>query len=98
MTYKVVVNSGNNYTVKLSTLSQMAQSLKDLIDVEISGNYDKFVLMYDAASGKWRDVNPDEVLTASSTTETTQPGLPSDFINTLDVQLDNKIDLDAGEF
>jgi hypothetical protein len=54
--------------------------------------------MYDAASGKWRDVNPDAVLSASSNTETTQPGLPGDFVNTLDVDLDNKIDLDAGVF
>jgi hypothetical protein len=43
-------------------------------------------------------VNPDTILSASSNTETTQPGLPSDFINTLDVDLDNKIDLDAGNF
>ena len=76
----------------------MPTNLDELVDVEISGNNDKYVLMYDAASGKWRDVNPDQVLSASSNTETTQPGLPNDFINTLDVDLDNKIDLDAGTF
>ena len=76
----------------------MPTNLDELVDVEISGNNDKYVLMYDATSGKWRDVNPDQVLSASSNTETTQPGLPNDFINTLDVDLDNKIDLDAGTF
>ena len=108
MTYKVSVSSPYNYSIKttkpiqykasLSNFIEMPQNLDDLIDVEISGNNDKYVLMYDASSGKWKDVNPDVVLSAASSTETSQPGLPSDFINTLDVDLDNKIDLDAGEF
>lgn len=108
MTYKVTFSSGNNYSVKSSQPSNyktslsyqiepMPQNLDELTDVEISGNNDKYVLMYDAASGKWKDVNPDEVLSAA-TTEPIQPGLPSDFENQLDVDLDNKIDLDAGTF
>ena len=109
MTYKVVFNSSNNYSVKSSvpikpkvtfgvTFEIMPQNLDELSDVEISGNNDKYVLMYDAPSGKWKDRNPDVVLSAASNTETTQPGLPGDFVNTLDVDLDNKIDLDAGTF
>ena len=109
MTYKVVFNSSNNYSVKssvpikpkvtfASTFEIMPQFLDELTDVEISGNNDKYVLMYDAPSGKWKDRNPDVVLSAASNTETTQPGLPGDFVNTLDVDLDNKIDLDAGTF
>ena len=109
MTYKVTFSSGNNYSVKLKKpltyktnlsfqLEIMPQTLDELTDVEITGTNDKYVLMYDAASGKWKDRNPDDVLSASSNTETTQPGLPGDFINTLDVNLDNKIDLDAGIF
>ena len=76
----------------------MPQNLDELSDVEISGANDKYVLMYDAASGKWKDKNPDEVLSAASTTETIQPGLPTNFVDTLDVDLDDKIDLDAGTF
>lgn len=109
MTYKVTFSSGNNYSVKLSktpkykvnqsyVVEVMAQNLNELADVQISGTNDKYVLMYDASTGKWRDRNPDEVLSASSNTETIQPGLPGDFVNTLDVDLDNKIDLDAGSF
>jgi hypothetical protein len=109
MTYKVVFNSSNNYSVKssapikpkvifASTFEIMPQFLDELSDVEISGNNDKYVLMYDAPTGKWKDRNPDVVLSAASNTETTQPGLPGDFVNTLDVDLDNKIDLDAGTF
>jgi hypothetical protein len=109
MTYKVIFNSSNNYSVKSSApikpkvtigynFEIMPQNLDELTDVEISGTNDKYVLMYDAPTGKWRDRNPDLVLSAASNTETTQPGLPGDFVNTLDVDLDNKIDLDAGTF
>ena len=109
MTYKVSVSSGYNYSIKTSvpikpkvtfgsTFEIMPQFLDELTDVEISGTNDKYVLMYDAPSGKWKDRNPDLVLSAASNTETTQPGLPNDFINTLDVDLYDKIDLDAGTF
>lgn len=76
----------------------MARTLNELLDVDVSGVKDKYLLMYDSTTGKYTAVNPDTVLSASSTTETTQPGLPSDFKNQLDVDLDNKIDLDAGSF
>jgi len=109
MTYKVIFNSSNNYSVKSSVpikpkvtigynFEIMPQYLDELTDVEISGTNDKYVLMYDAPSGKWKDRNPDVVLSAASNTETIQPGLPGDFVSTLDVDLDNKIDLDAGTF
>ena len=99
MTYNVRLSQSPSFkVVLLSKIEIMPTNLDELVDVEISGNNDKYVLMYDATSGKWRDVNPDQVLSASSNTETTQPGLPNDFINTLDVDLDNKIDLDAGTF
>lgn len=109
MTYKVTYTSPYNFSIKttkkedykanlISKIEIRPMNLDELTDVEISGNNDKYVLMYDAGSGKWKDVNPDVVLSASSNTETTQPGLPGDFVNTLDVDLDNKIDLDAGSF
>ena len=108
MTYKVSLSSPYNFSVKSSkpnnyktslsyNIEIMPQKLDDLTDVEISGNNDKYVLMYDASTNKWRDVNPDSVVSAAAT-EPIQPGLPVDFVNTLDVDLDNKIDLDAGTF
>ena len=108
MTYKVSVSSGNNYSIKLSQpkdykvnlrsrIEIMPQNLDELSDVEISGNNDMYVLMYDAASGKWRDVNPDVVVSAAAT-EPIQPGLPSDFMDQMVIDLDNQIDLDAGSF
>jgi len=78
---------------------QVPAKLQDLIDVGINDNdkKDKYVLMYDSTTGVYKLVNPDEVLSAA-TTEPISPGLPSDFQNQLDIDLDNRIDLDAGEF
>jgi hypothetical protein len=112
MTYKVTFSSSNNYSVKSSQpinpkvsvsygIEIMPQNLDELTDVEISGNNDKYVLMYDAASGKWKDVNPDEVLNAAASTETTQPGFvgyATAFLDRVDIDLDDRIDLDAGTF
>jgi beta-lactamase class A len=76
----------------------MARTLDELLDVDVSGVGDKYVIMYDATTKKYTAVNPDEVLSASSTTETTQPGLPTDFKDQLDIDLDDRIDLDGGTF
>ena len=97
MTYKVTFSSGNNYSVKVEKPSnykagikyQMPQNLSELDDVQISGDNDKYVLMYDATSGKWIDVNPDEVLSAAAT-EPISPGIPDVF--------SNEIEYDAGGF
>lgn len=113
MTYKVSLSSGNNYSVKVSQAQKykidyrivrevMPQSLNELDDVELSGNnYDKYVLLYDSTSGKWKDVNPDEVLSAATTTpdaNRTTYTLPTDFEDKLAIDLDNKIDVDGGFF
>jgi len=86
--------------VKATVTSQviMARNLNELLDVDVSGVADKYVIMYNASTGKYTAVNPDEILSSASTTETTQPGLPSDFKDQLDSDLDDKIDLDAGSF
>ena len=108
MTYQVRV-AGNITNVKVSTNTPkvkatvasgviMARTLNELLDVDVSGVGDKFVIMYNATTGKYTAVNPDEVLSAAAVTETTPVGLPQNFIDTLDVDLDDKIDLDAGGF
>lgn len=108
MTYKVSFSSDYNFSVKtsqpvnyktnlVSKIEIMPQNLNELSDVQISGNNDKYVLMYDAASGKWKDVNPDAVLSAAAT-EPISPGIPTTFSDQLEVDLDNKVDLDAGTF
>ena len=114
MTYKISVASGNNYSVKYSQPANyktsisynieliMPQSLDELTDVELSGNnYDRYVLIYDSASGKWKDMNPDVVLSAATTTpdaNRTTFTLPIDFEDKLAIDLDNNIDVDGGFF
>jgi len=107
MTYKITVTN-NSYQVKVDSqksykigqsniLEIMPVNLNELTDVEITGNPDKYVLMYDATKSKWKNVNPDDVLIAS-VNETVSPGIPDPFVDELDIDLDNRIDLDAGTF
>lgn len=85
--YKVTVNSGG---------IQVPARFRDLLDYDESNKNDQYVIMYNAATDKYQLVNPDKVLSSSAVTETIQPGLPEDFENVLDTDLDNRIDLDAG--
>jgi hypothetical protein len=86
-------------TIKVTVLSGvvMARTLQELLDVDVSGVGDKYVIMYDATTQKYKAVNPDVVL-SSAATEPISPGLPDAFVDELDVDLVNKINLDAGNF
>lgn len=96
--YSVKVSEQPKYKTQLSyRIEILPVNLADLNDVEITGTPDKYVLMYDDNLKKWVNKNPDAVLSAAAT-EPIQPGLPADFINQLDIDLDNRIDVDAGEF
>lgn len=78
---------------------QMPTKFEDLLDVSISelDKNDKYVVMYNAVDKTYKLVNPDEVLSAA-TTDPIQPGLPSNFKDQLDIDLDDRIDVDGGEF
>ena len=72
-----------------------------LPNIDVTNMKDKYVLMYDDILKKLKFVNPDEVLNAAAETETTQPGLvgfATSFLNELNVDLDNRIDIDGGQF
>lgn len=79
-------------------------NLADILDVDtsnLSAATNKFVMIYDATNQKYKFINPDEVLDASvgvTTTDPTPVGMSTATINYLDDVLDNKIDLDAGEW
>lgn len=103
MTIKVTKNT-SLYSVKVQGIKEfkvsvsgekgsVAGNLTDLQDFDPTGVQDGYVVMYDAATGKYVVANPDEVLSNSA-----DDGLPSSFVDKLDVDLDNKIDLDAGTF
>ena len=79
----------------------MPANFSDLADYNPTGLSDKYVIMYDAATQKYIPVNPDEVLNAAASTELTQPGLvgfATAFLDRVDIDLDDRIDLDAGSF
>lgn len=85
--FKVTVQTGG---------VQVPARFNDLIDFNDTNKNDQYIIMYNAATDKYELVNPDRVLSSSAVTEPIEPGLPSDFENVLDTDLDNRIDLDAG--
>jgi hypothetical protein len=62
------------------------------IDFTVLG--DGYVLIFDEQKGKLVFVDPDKFLSKS----VKDNFLPQDFIDKLDVDLDNRIDLNSGEF
>lgn len=112
--FKVILSSNSGFNVRLKQDSpnkiipipgglQVPANLQDLLDVQINNDNkkDKYVLMYDVTLNKYKLVNPDEVLDAAAATETTQPGLvgfATAFLDRVDIDLDDRIDLDAGTF
>jgi len=93
--FSVRLNSGNNFTVTQEK-TVVAEFLSDLADVAVSNlpASDNYVLTYDASLQKYTLVPADQVL--QSAAEDNQ--LPQEFINQLDADLDDRIDVDAGGF
>jgi hypothetical protein len=96
MTYKVTLGS-NSYSIKQSSPSKkykvstrflMPQKLSELSDVNITEPpINAYVLSYDSATQKWRDINPDQVL-SNAATEPVSPGIPDDFESALEIPFD----------
>ena len=97
MTIQVKVKGQPKVKATVASGVIMARTLDELLDVDVSGASDKYVIMYDATTQKYTAVNPDVILSAA-VTENSSPGLPSDFKDQLDADLDDRIDLDAGTF
>ena len=94
--FSVRLKSSNNFTVTQGKTTVVAEFLSDLADVSVSNlpTKDNYVLTYDATLQKYTLVPADQVL--QSAVEDSQ--LPQEFINQLDTDLDDRIDLDAGSF
>jgi hypothetical protein len=79
-------------------------NLSDILDVDtsnLSASTNKYIMVYDATTQKYKFVNPDEVLDSSVGVTTSDPapvGMSTATIQYLDQVLDNKIDLDAGQW
>jgi len=77
--------------------SVVSPQLRNLSDVDSSLERDKYIIIFDAATNKYTVKNPDEVLRAA-VTDPVEPGLPDEILDQLDVDLDNRIDFDGGEY
>lgn len=100
--YNIKLGSQSDFKVTVQTggLGVPAR-FTDLLDFDGDETYDQYVLMYNAVTGKWTARNPDEVLRSAAERETRQPGLvgyADEFLNRLDIDLDDRIDVDAGGF
>ena len=80
--------------IKVRTQIVVPDNISILNDVDVSNVQDGYVLMYNNTLKKYTFVDPDEVLSKAVEDNL----LPSDFLNKLDTDLDDRIDVDAGEF
>jgi hypothetical protein len=71
-----------------------SSNLDGLGNIDISNVQDGYVLMYDLNQNKYIFVDPDVVLSKSVEDDS----LPQEFVDQLDVDLNNKIDFDGGGF
>jgi hypothetical protein len=98
-----IVEVSLNSTTETEVLTNVANKLTDLIDVNSAGittTAFNYVLVYDAPANEFKFVDPDAVLVAAAATtgQTSSPGLPEPFLGRLDEDLDDRIDIDAGTF
>jgi len=93
--FQIRLNRANNYTVTQEK-TVVAEFLSDLADVSVPNlaSKDNYVLTYSASSQKYELVPADQVLQSA----VEDSNIPDQFVDQLDVQLDNKIDMDAGGF
>lgn len=92
----LVRRSGTQKFTVTQEKTVVAENLSELADVSVSNlpGSDKFVLTYNASLAKFELLPADSVLTAAAADAV----LPDSFVNQLDVDLDNKVDLDGGSF
>jgi hypothetical protein len=80
--------------IKVRTQIVVPDNISILNGVDVSNVQDGYVLMYNNTLQKYIFVDPDEVLSKA----VEDNFLPSDFLGKLDTDLDDRIDVDAGEF
>ena len=71
-----------------------SDNLDGLGNIDITNVQDGYVLMYDAERQKYVFVDPDVLLSKAVEDDF----LPDDFLDKLDIDLDDRIDVDSGNF
>jgi hypothetical protein len=90
----IQVKLSKSKSIKVKTRIAVPESLSGVDNVDVDNIQDGYVLMYDDTLQRYAFVDPDILLSKS----VADNFLPQDFVNKLDTDLDNKIDVDAGEF
>ena len=80
--------------LKVRTQIVVPDNISILNDVDVSNVQDGYVLMYNNTLQQYTFVDPDVLLSKS----VADNFLPPEFINKLDTDLDDRIDVDAGQF
>jgi hypothetical protein len=80
--------------IQVRTRIAVPESISGITDVDIDNIKDGYVLMYDDNLKRYAFVDPDQLLSKS----VADNFLPPEFINQLDVDLDNRVGLDGGSF
>jgi hypothetical protein len=80
--------------IKVRTQIAIPENLSGIDNIDVSDINDGYVLMYSDTQQRYVFMDPDELLSKS----VEDNFLPSDFIQKLDTELNNRIDVDAGEF
>jgi hypothetical protein len=93
--YSVSMDGANSFSVSVEK-TIVADKLSELSDVSVSDlpNKDQYVLTYNATTQKYQLVPADNVLTTAAN----DSQLPTAFVQQLEVDLDNQIDVDGGSF
>lgn len=95
---KVRVGQQNSIKVISTSLNTVdSGTLSSLSDVDSTNAQNNYILSYNSTTNKYEFINPDDILIAA-VNEPNNVGLPTVFVDALDIDLDNKIDLDAGNF
>jgi hypothetical protein len=97
MSDKIRVRVGQQNSIKVVSTALGGRSLSSLPDVDSTNLQNGYLLAYNSSTNKYEFINPDDVLIAA-VNEPISVGLPTAFIDALDNDLDNRIDLDAGSF
>lgn len=93
----IKVRVGQQNSIKVISTTLGGGSLAALSDVDSTNAQNNYLLSYNSSTNTYEFVNPDDILIAA-VNEPNSVGLPTAFIDALDSDLDNKIDLDAGNF
>jgi hypothetical protein len=90
----IQVRVGRSSKIKVKTQIAVPENLSGVDNVDIDNIQDGYVLMYNDELQRYGFVDPDVLLSKAVEDDF----LPEDFLAKLDIDLDDRINLDAGEF